>query len=239
MTLVGHIWPPKSRERGYTLGGGKISSRQGFYFYRNDRLIQSGSWNGFRGDDAEPHVSLARVMVDIPPRAEGSFDVMVQKSKVMPPRDFVEAVKAATSGSTRFPDYVVKATEVYRQKVGREAVEDFPLVPWLGLSQGSREKVREVLAPEDQRIRKVGFWWKKLEAGSIFELDRDRRRINLNELHRGAILGGSRRSKNDAELFKATIFLLVRECFEHQAMTRQRKEFLDTCNRLLLHCING
>ena len=37
-----HIWPPKSGSPGYRLGGGKVALRQGFYFYRNDRVIQSG-----------------------------------------------------------------------------------------------------------------------------------------------------------------------------------------------------
>src|SRR5262249_48640965 len=46
-----HVWPAKSEEPGYKLGGGKVSARQGFYFYRNDRLIQAGGWNGTRDDD--------------------------------------------------------------------------------------------------------------------------------------------------------------------------------------------
>ena len=61
-----HIWPAKSEEPGYKLGGGKVSARQGFYFYRNDRLIQAGGWNGCREDDNEPHLSLARVKVEPP-----------------------------------------------------------------------------------------------------------------------------------------------------------------------------
>lgn len=238
LDLAAHIWPPKSRDEGYTLGGGKISSRQGFYFYRNDRLIQAGGWNGYRNDDAEPHVSLARVAVDIPPGAEGHFDVMVQKSKVSPPRDFVEAVRNAASGSIKFSDYVAKAIEAYRQK-GAAEEDDFPLVPWDGLSPKARDKAWEVLAPDERRVRKVGFAWKPLDRDVVFELDRERRKIVLNELHRKAILGGARRSKNDAGLFKATIFLLVQEYFDYQQTTKKRREFLDSCNKLLLHCLDG
>ena len=239
MTLAAHIWPAKSRDPGYTLGGGKVSSRQGFYFYRNNRLIQAGGWNNCRGDDAEPHVSLARVAVDIPLGAEAHFDVMVQKSKVAPPRAFVEAVKASFSGSTKFTDYWAKAVETYRATGLPTETEDFPLVLGNGISPKTREKAKEVLVPEGGKTRKVTFRWVKLDAGTVFELDRERRRINLNELHRKAILGSARRSKNDAEMFKATLFLLVRDYFNHQAMTRPRKEFLDTCNRLLLYCVNG
>src|SRR5207249_10711635 len=40
-----HIWPPNSEAEAYKLGN-KAAARQGFYFYRNDRLIQAGGWNG-------------------------------------------------------------------------------------------------------------------------------------------------------------------------------------------------
>lgn len=239
LTLVAHIWPPKSRAPGYILGGGKVSSRQGFYFYRNNRLIQAGGWNGYRGDDTEPHVSLARVSVDISPTLEGHFDVMVQKSKVSPPINFVKAVGTAAAASTKFFDYVSKAIEVYRQMAGRDKSSNLPLVPWNGISPKSRDKARDILARKEQSIRKIGFRWENLDVGTVFELDQARRRIKLNERYRKSILGGSRKSKNDAEMFKTAIFLLVHKYFDHHAITSKRKKFLDTCNRLFLHCIDG
>src|SRR5207244_13031157 len=36
-----HSWPPHSDSAAYKLGN-KAAARQGFYFYRNDRLIQAG-----------------------------------------------------------------------------------------------------------------------------------------------------------------------------------------------------
>jgi hypothetical protein len=65
LDLEAHIWPSNSTGLGYKLGGGKVAERQGFYFYRNDRLIQAGGWNKWRESDAEPHSSLARVKINI------------------------------------------------------------------------------------------------------------------------------------------------------------------------------
>ena len=237
--LVAHIWPPKSRRAGYTLGGGKISSRQGFYFYRNDRMIQAGGWNGCRGDDAEPHLSLARVAIDIPPGSEGHFDVMVQKSKVSPPRDFVEAVRNARAGTTIFAEYVAQAVKVYRSEGKTEQTDERLLVPWGGLSASARKNAREILAPDESRIRRVNFCWKPLDASVVFDLDRTRGVINLNEYYRQAILGGTRKSRNDARAFKAALFMLVRGYFDQKPLTRVRAEFLETCNKLLLCSLKG
>jgi hypothetical protein len=51
--LDGHIWPPNSDQPEYQLGN-RAAARQGFYFYRNNRLIQAGGWNGLLQNEAEP-----------------------------------------------------------------------------------------------------------------------------------------------------------------------------------------
>src|SRR5262249_6769998 len=66
------IWPANSNDECYKLGN-KAASRQGFYFYRNDRLIQAGGWNGLVQSDSEPHSSLARVRIDLPESLDALF----------------------------------------------------------------------------------------------------------------------------------------------------------------------
>lgn len=96
LSVGAHIWPRRSRQPGYLLGGGKVAQRQGFYFYRNNRLIQAGGWNGWR-EDAEPHLSLARALVDFPGSYDRAFGLNVQKSAVAVPAGFLEALTTATS----------------------------------------------------------------------------------------------------------------------------------------------
>jgi hypothetical protein len=232
--LEAHIWPARTQEPGYRLGGGKVASRQGFYFYRNSRLIQAGGWNGYRDQDDEPHLSLARVSVNLPK----GVDVSIQKDKVDNlPKGFIEEVRQAATGSIRFTDFIKKAQEVYRSR-GRPSEDDFPLVPRKGLSGDLRDAARKLLGENERRVRAVDFRWSAIEAGKVFEIDRDKQRIVLNELYRKSILYGRRRSENDAQLFKVMLFLLTHEYFDFQAMTKARAHFLEICNQLLLRSLN-
>jgi hypothetical protein len=235
MTLHAHIWPKNSKEPGYRLGGGRVSARQGFYFYRNDRLIQAGGWNGLRRDDAEPHFSLARVAVNLP--VSGHFDVSIQKTSVNVPDGFVEAVEASRCGSVSFTDFVNRADEVYRTKSRAQDDDDYLLVPWHGLSEAARETARRILAPEEKRVRKVSFVWENLDRGLVFEVDFDRDRIRLNEAYRKLLLNGGRRSKHDAQVIKTLLFLLVRKCFDKKVISRKIRDELEVYNQVLLRCL--
>lgn len=59
--------------------------QQGFYVYRRDRLILSGSWLGLRGLRREERYNLARVAVDIPAETDAHWQVDVRKAAVVPP----------------------------------------------------------------------------------------------------------------------------------------------------------
>ncbi len=68
-----HIWPAKSDVTGFRIGGKAGEQFQGFYIYRNDRLLQAGGWS----DTANPSPArqLARVVLD-DASAIGSFVTM-------------------------------------------------------------------------------------------------------------------------------------------------------------------
>jgi hypothetical protein len=113
LKCVAHIWPANQASPGYMLGGGNVAKRQGFYFYRNDRLIQAGGWNGWRTADSEPHTSLARVVVELQPEFDSQFRLNVQKSSV----DVPEAFRAALDNHVcPMGKFVKRADEIYRKK---------------------------------------------------------------------------------------------------------------------------
>ena len=68
-----HVWPPKSDVTGFRIAGKAGEQFQGFYIYRNDRLLQAGGWS----DTANPSPArqLARVVLD-DASAIGSFVTM-------------------------------------------------------------------------------------------------------------------------------------------------------------------
>lgn len=63
----------------------KISNRrQGFYIYREGRLINEGGWLGVFGSHGnEPHMSLLRIEFDFGHDLDAAFDVDVKKSRIL------------------------------------------------------------------------------------------------------------------------------------------------------------
>ncbi len=69
---------------------GNWQKSQGFYFYRNDRIIQDGGWCGLWIDD--PHYQLLRVAVDLNGNLDHSFGINVAKMTAHPPAYFTTEV---------------------------------------------------------------------------------------------------------------------------------------------------
>jgi Histidine kinase-, DNA gyrase B-, and HSP90-like ATPase len=84
-----YVLPPKRRltDEEYRSGAGPRGwlEQQGFYVYRNDRLIVPGEWlelPGFRKD--EKHV-MARIAVEVPAALDHLWSVDVKKASARPP----------------------------------------------------------------------------------------------------------------------------------------------------------
>jgi hypothetical protein len=87
-----HVLPHKDRlsEDEFRRSGGAEgwTSQQGFYVYRNHRLLLAGGWLGIGQGRAwnreEPH-RLARIRLDIPNTADSDWKIDVKKSTARPP----------------------------------------------------------------------------------------------------------------------------------------------------------
>lgn len=60
------------------------NAQQGFYVYRNNRLLVSGSWLN-TGTRQEEHYKLARISLDISNQLDDIFAIDVRKSQALPP----------------------------------------------------------------------------------------------------------------------------------------------------------
>jgi len=84
------------------------NEQQGFYIYRNERLLLAGDWLGlFR---KEEHYKLARIQVDIPNSLDAEWQIDIKKSIARPPlilRDQLKSYAAKVRS---------QAVEVYRHK---------------------------------------------------------------------------------------------------------------------------
>jgi hypothetical protein len=86
--VQGHILPHKDKlgEEMFQKAGGPSgwNVQQGFYVYRNGRLLVPGSWLDL-GFTKEEHYKLARISVDIPNTMDDDWDIDVKKSRARPP----------------------------------------------------------------------------------------------------------------------------------------------------------
>jgi len=84
------------------------NEQQGFYIYRNERLLLAGEWlNLFR---KEEHYKLARIIIDLPNHLDAEWQIDIKKSVARPPiglRDQLKAYATKVRG---------QAVDVYRHK---------------------------------------------------------------------------------------------------------------------------
>jgi hypothetical protein len=129
--ILPHLSKLTPAEIGRAGGGDGLRHQQGFYVYRNRRLIIWGTW--FRLARKDELSKLARVRVDIPNGLDHLWTIDVKKSAAVPP----EAVRTNLRRTIERIRQVSGRTLVYR---GRQA--NLPLVTPGWIEMLDREGVR-------------------------------------------------------------------------------------------------
>ncbi len=110
--IRGFVLPHKSKltneEFRKAEGSAGWNEHQGFYIYRNERLLFPGDWLGmFR---KEEHYKLARIMIDLPNNLDSEWQIDIKKSVARPPLVLRDQLKAYATKVR------LQAVEVYRHK---------------------------------------------------------------------------------------------------------------------------
>ena len=93
VTITAYVLPrqadfstPKAKE------DAKISvNTEGFYVYRENRLIHYGDWLGMFSN--EPHYSLLRVEFSFGAELDNAFNVDIKKSRILPAEEIIDWIK--------------------------------------------------------------------------------------------------------------------------------------------------
>jgi hypothetical protein len=134
--VKGYVLPHKSKisedEFKEAEGPKGWNEQQGFYIYRNERLLVAGDWLGmFR---KEEHYKLARIEINLPNNLDSEWQIDIKKSVARPPIGLRDQLKAY-AGKVRS-----QAVEVYRHK-GKN-VKPYPgqkFVPlWIDHKRGDK-----------------------------------------------------------------------------------------------------
>jgi len=112
-TIKGYVLPHKSKisAEEYELGKGPFESwtaHQGFYLYRNKRIIIAGDWLGLF--KKESFYDLCRIKIEINQNVDNDWQLDIKKSIARPPlylRDILNKISA---------DVRLKGIEVYKHK---------------------------------------------------------------------------------------------------------------------------
>lgn len=96
ITVKGFVLPHKDKlsENEFVAAAGPAgwNAQQGFYVYRNQRLLVPGSWLDL-GYTNEEHYKLARIRVDIPNSSDADWAIDVKKSRARPPAALRQRLK--------------------------------------------------------------------------------------------------------------------------------------------------
>ncbi|CAL9449667.1 ATP-binding protein [Streptomyces sp. enrichment culture] len=230
--LTAHIWPAKSKQAGFRQIG-SLTDRQGFYFYRNNRLVQAGGWNGLR--NPEGHLALARVEVDLPAHGNSVLSLDVKKESVTVTPAFTLGVeKAVDADGHTFHQYLNDAEATYREGAKRnEIVRKAVTPPGKGMAPQIKRVIKEEL-PEKPGEEPIAFTWAALPADKFFDLDRENNVILLNKAFRSDFNDGRRGGSNDAPVTKTLLYLLLEDCFGLGRWERGRQDRVDYWNTILL-----
>ncbi|MFC5200845.1 ATP-binding protein [Streptomyces kaempferi] len=237
LRLTAHIWQAKSKQAGFRQVG-SLTERQGFYFYRNDRLVQAGGWNGWR--NPEGHLVLARVAVDLPSHENSVLSLDVKKERVTVTPAFTDGLDKATDSRGRhFRNYLADAETVYRDGSRRNEIVRKPVTPpGKGLDPKVKRVIKEEL-PEKPGEDPITFTWGALPSGQFFRLDRERNAVILNRTYRDDFNDGKRGGANDAPVTKTLLYLLLEDCFGLGRWERSRQDRLDYWNTILLSSVEA
>lgn len=234
VVATAHIWPAKSKDPNYKLGAGKVAERQGFYFYRNNRLIRAGGWHNLQSD-SEPHSSLARVLIEMPPDLDSAFRLSVQKNEFNVPPEFIDAVRASKAGETTFPEYLKAAQEVYRNA---PEAEDVVFYPKSGIPSGLSKKLERLLVGDLDNVLyyPIDIKWERMDSDCVFSYAPDERVLSLNSMYRNSITGG-KNSGADAPMFKSLLFFTIRDFLSAGRVSKKLKERIEMLNSILLEAL--
>ena len=137
VTVTPYVLPHHTRlsvEKHRTAAGpAGWNAQQGFYVYRNRRLLLAGDWLDL-GFQKEEHYKLARLQIDLPNSHDHEWDIDVRKSRARPPLRFRDDLRRIAQAARR------RAVSVYRHrgKTIARGVRESPVFVWQRHVRGNR-----------------------------------------------------------------------------------------------------
>lgn len=233
-----HIWPSRSQDPGFKIGGSPGVEHQGMFVYRRNRLMQIGGWCGLWPD--RPTWELARVEVNLTETAAAHVTINPEKSGIEFSADLRRAIEAATCGPSGLSlrEYLDHAAGEERRGRSRARQPITVVEPRVGLPATALDAFREAVEFNPDHPS-VDIRWLQLPEDQLFEIDLDHRVLELNLRHRAALVGTRSLDPNDAPFLKSVLFLLLQTYFAGSHLGDREKREIAAWQSILLAALRA
>mgnify|MGYP005982989081 CR=1 FL=1 len=239
-TFTVHLWPVGSeKEPNFALLSGDGNERQGFYVYRNDRLLQYGGWNGLF--NVLPKRKYLRVSLDLPRKLERYVRMNPEKANIEFTQPFVNALKAARSRDGRVSlEDVTDLADMAARGARKRRTRTHPVARPEGLPQIVVGAIEDNLG-FDPVQDPVEIVWQQLAPKKVFEFVPDLRKLVLNTELRRELTGTDTpvTDGRQAPFIVTLIYLLMRDEFKRHNAGKQWKQDQNDLQRVLYQALRA
>ena len=235
---IAHIWPTRSQDPGFKIGGDPGVEHQGFFVYRRKRLLQVGGWCGLWSD--RPAWELARIAVDLTESAATHVTINPEKSGIEFSADLRRALEAAVcrpSGLT-LRAYLDRAAGEERRSRARPRQPVTIVEPRVGLPATVLDAMHDAMQYHPDQPP-VDIRWRLLADDQVFRIDLDHRILELNLRHRTALVGRRSLDPDDAPVVKSLLFLLLQTYFAGSHLGDREKREIAAWQSTLLAALHA
>lgn len=233
-----HIWPPRSQDPGFKIGGDPGVEHQGFFVYRRNRLLQIGGWCGLWSDRSS--WELARIAVDLTETAAAHVTINPEKSGIEFSADLRRALEEALcrpSGLT-LRQYLDRAAGEERRSRARARQPVTIVEPRVGLPATVLDVIRDAVEYHPDHSS-VDIRWRQLPRHQVFRIDLDHRTLELNLRYRTALVGRRSLDPNDAPVVKTLMFLVLQTYFAGAHLGDREKREVAAWQHILLAALHA
>lgn len=229
-SMTAHIWKARSSAPEYRLSGLPGRESQGFFVYRNDRLLQSGGWLDVIRP--RPELALARVAIELIPGVAEHVTINPEKAGVVIDATLAAAVRQALDAG--YLDDAERAAKAARRTRPRPITVVEP-------ADGLPDEVLDEFADSFTFLDvadPVHIGWRVLPHDRFFEVDLNTRSLWINARFRRR-LGGTRRSGNDVPLLRTLVYLLAQDMFDAVRHSARQIDQMDAWQRVLIAALSA
>lgn len=234
VVATSHIWPARSQDPGFKLGGRPGDQAQGFFIYRRDRLLQVGGWCGMWG--ARQEWGLARVAVDATEDSVSHLTINPEKSGITLSPDLRRAIETSTCQGSEltFGDFLARAADEDRRSRMRTRRPVTVVEPRFGIPDSVVAAYRESVE-FNPNYPAVDIDWVALPPDKVFEINLDDRVLELNMKFRHAL--GADAHGSEAPLVTTLMHLLLQHLFAGLWLGAKDKLEMKAWNAILLAAV--